>query len=83
MADAASKETLVRMIHPDWTDDEVRIEVQMIYTETGLDLASRARVTLAPPMGSTESLSDEVQELADPATAPSASWLPESGDIEE
>lgn len=83
MADAASKETLVRMIHPDWTDDEVRIEVQMIYTETGLDLASRARVTLAPPMGSTESLSEEVQELADPATAPSASWLPESGDIEE
>ena len=80
MADAASKETLVRMVHPDWSDAEVRTEVRMIYAETGLDLANRARVMLAPPMNSTESISDEIQELADPENAPAAAMLPDSGD---
>lgn len=83
MADAASKETLVRMVHPDWSDDQVKTEVRMIYAETGLDLAARARIALAPPMGSTETLAQEVQELADPATAPSAAWLPETGSTDE
>lgn len=83
MADAASKETLVRMVHPDWSDQEVRTEVQMIYAETGLDLANRARVQIAPPMGSPETIQQEIQELADPSTAPSAAWLPETGDFED
>lgn len=80
MADAASKETLVRMVHPDWSDAEVRAEVRMIYAETGLDLANRARVMLQPPMNSTESISQEIQELADPENAPAAAMLPDSGD---
>lgn len=82
-ADAASKETLVRMVHPDWSDEQVRAEVQMIYAETGLNLASRARIALAPPDGSTETLAQEVQELADPSTAPSAQWLPQMGSIDQ
>lgn len=82
-ADAGSKETLVRMLHPDWSDEEIRAEVRMIYAETGLDLANRARVMLSPPMGSTETLSEEIQELADPSTAPSAAWLQETGSVEE
>jgi hypothetical protein len=79
MADAASKETLVRMVHPDWSEEEVRNEVRMIYAETGLDLANRARVMLQPPMNSTETIAQEIQELADPESAPSAAWL-ETGD---
>jgi hypothetical protein len=82
-ADAASKETLVRMVHPDWSDEEVKTEVRMIYAETGLDLANRARVALAPPMGSTETLADEVQELADASKPPSAAQLQETGPIGE
>lgn len=82
-ADAASKETLVRMVHPDWSDDEVKTEVRMIYAETGLDLANRARVALAPPMGSTETLADEVQELADASQPPTAAQLQETGPIDE
>lgn len=82
-ADAASKETLVRMVHPDWSDDEVKTEVRMIYAETGLDLANRARVSLAPPMGSTETLADEVQELADASKPPTAAQLQETGPIDE
>lgn len=83
MADAASKETLVRMVHPDWSDQEVRAEVAMIYAETGLELAQRARVMLASPMGSTETLSEQVQELADPSQAPSVADLPETGNVED
>lgn len=83
MADAASKETLVRMVHPDWSDEEVRTEVSMIYAETGLSLANRARVMLSSPMGSTESLSEQVQELADPSEAPSVADLPETGSVED
>jgi len=79
-ADAASKETLVRLVHPDWSDEEVRDEVKMIYAETGLDLAGHAKIMLSPPMGSTETLGEEVQELADPSEAPAAADLPETGD---
>lgn len=79
-ADAASKETLVRMVHPDWSDQQVHDEVRMIYAETGLDLANRARVMLQPPMNSTESISQEIQELADPENAPAAALLPDNGD---
>ncbi|MGW3196331.1 phage portal protein [Streptomyces sp. NPDC001118] len=81
-ADAGSKETLVRMLHPDWSDEEIRNEVRMIYAETGLDLANRARVMLQPPMNSTETIAQEIQELADPESAPSAAWL-ETGDTDD
>lgn len=83
MADAASKETLVRTVHPDWSDEEVRSEVRMIYAETGLDLANRARVMLQPPMNSTESISEEIQELADPENAPATALLSDSGDVDD
>jgi hypothetical protein len=81
-ADAASKETLVRMVHPDWGDEEVHREVKMIYAETGLALAGRARITIAPPMNSDETISQEIQELADASKAPAAAQLPEDGDVE-
>ncbi|MEU7366627.1 hypothetical protein AB0B92_13690 [Streptomyces hygroscopicus] len=38
-AEAASKETLVRMQHPDWDDDQVREEVDAIQGETGHDVS--------------------------------------------
>ena len=70
----------MRLVHPDWSDEEVRDEVKMIYAETGLDLAGHAKIMLSPPMGSTETLGEEVQELADPSEAPAAADLPETGD---
>jgi hypothetical protein len=82
-ADAASKETLVRMVHPDWSEAEVQREVRMIYAETGLDLAGRAKITIAPPMNSDETISQEVQELADASQAPAVAELPETGDTDE
>jgi hypothetical protein len=82
-ADAASKETLVRIVHPDWSKEEVDQEVRMIYAETGLSLASRARITIAPPAQSDETISQEVQELAEASKAPSQAQLPETGDIND
>lgn len=35
-AGVASTETLVRMLHPDWTDDQIRAEVEKIREERGL-----------------------------------------------
>lgn len=83
VADIASKETLVRMVHPDWSDAEIQAEVRMIYAETGLTLATRARVTITPPVGSPESISEEIQELTDLSTPPAAAWAPEHGDLQE
>lgn len=79
-ADAASKETLVRLVHPDWSDPEVKAEVRMIYAETGLDMAGHARISLMPPMNSDETIAQEVQELADASQPPSEAQLPEAGD---
>ncbi len=61
-AEAASKATLVQLIHPDWTQEQVDREVTQIFYETGANLAARARVALAAPMG--ESLGEEVEQLA-------------------
>jgi hypothetical protein len=62
---AASKQTLVAMVHPDWTPDQVDEEVLRIRDEEGFDVLGRARVTLTPPMGSTATLGQEVQQIAD------------------
>ena len=79
-ADAASKETLVRMIHPDWTDAEVKAEVRMIYAELGTALLGRARIALSTPPGM--DIAEDVEQLAEPQKAPSAAQLPETGDID-
>lgn len=50
-ADAASKQVIVQYVHPDWTPDQVDEEVARIFQEVGSELAARARVTIAPPMG--------------------------------
>lgn len=67
-AEAASKQTLVQMVHPDWTPDEVDEEVQRIYTELGSDLAARARLTIAAPP--TASIAEDVDQLAEAVTPP-------------
>ena len=63
-ADSASKRTLVAMLHPEWTEEEVRQEVAQILAETGIAMAQHAKIALSAPMG--ETLTDEVSELAQP-----------------
>jgi hypothetical protein len=41
-AEAASRETLVRMVHPDWDDQQVTAEVDKILGETGRSVADPA-----------------------------------------
>jgi hypothetical protein len=65
-ADAASKETLVRTLHPDWDDAEIKREVQAIFSELGTELIGRAKVSLMPTKG--ESLESDVAELASDVT---------------
>lgn len=64
-AEAASKETLVQLIHPDWTPDQVDEEVQRLRSEAGFDILGRARIALSAPQGSTETVGQEVQQIAD------------------
>lgn len=64
-AKAASLQTLVGMVHPEWDEAQVDEEVQRIKDEEGFDVLGRARVTLAPPMGSTATIGQEVQQIAD------------------
>jgi len=66
-AEAASKRTLVMMAHPEWSDAEVDAEVRQIISEIGMDMAGRARIALAAPMG--ETLYQAEQELATPVKA--------------
>jgi len=69
-AEAASKRTLVRMLHPEWADEEVMAEVDQILAETGEAMAAHARIALAAPMG--ETLTDAVTELAQPVNVRAA-----------
>lgn len=64
-AKAASLQTLVGMVHPDWDQEQIDEEVVRIKDEEGFDVLSRARVSLAPPMGSTETIGQEVQDITD------------------
>ena len=66
-AEMLSKRTGVMMAHPDWSTDQVVEEVRAIIEETGLDMAARARIALAAPMG--ETLYQAEQELATPVKA--------------
>lgn len=44
-AKAASTETLVRLVHPDWSDEQVQAEVQRIYAEQGLGMPDLSSIT--------------------------------------
>lgn len=66
-ADAASKQTIVQLVHTDWTPEQVDEEVNRIFDETGAQLAARARVTLAAPMGAT--IQDDISALANSVNA--------------
>jgi hypothetical protein len=52
-AEAASIETAVSMLHPDWTPEDVALEVQRIYAEIDINILSRARMQLSPGPGET------------------------------
>src|SRR6185503_7017373 len=62
-AKAASLQTLVGMVNPDWDEGQVDEEVQRIKDEEGFDVLDRARVSLTPPQGSTETIGQEVQDI--------------------
>jgi hypothetical protein len=61
-AEAASKQVLVAMIHPDWTERDVDEEVSRIYAEIGSEVLGRARITLQGEPG--ESLQQDIADIA-------------------
>lgn len=67
-AEAMSVQVAVETVHPDWTPDDVNEEVQRIYEELGTSAIGRARLTLTPPP--TETLSQDIQELAENVAEP-------------
>lgn len=69
-AHAISRETIVAMIHPDWTPDQVDEEVATLKDELGFSAFARARVTLAEPAGSTADLGQQVQDIQSEITTP-------------
>lgn len=77
-AQAASTETLVAMVHPDWTPDQVAEEVAAIRGELGMELFARARVTLSNPPGLTEDVGQQAADLESSITVPKA---PDLGDV--
>lgn len=62
-AKAASVQTLVQMVHPDWEQDQVDEEVERIKDQEAFDVLGRARMSLAEPMGSTENLGQQIQDI--------------------
>ncbi len=73
-AEAASKRTLVAMAHPEWDDEQISEEVQLILSEVGMEMAAHSRIALAMPPG--ETLTEAEQELA------TRVQVPEQGDPE-
>jgi len=67
-AEAASKQVLVSMIHPDWTAAEVDEEVDRIAEELGWDVLGRARISLMGPQ--TETLGQDISDIAKEVPAP-------------
>lgn len=67
-AEAASKQTLVQMVHPDWTTDQINEEVQRINLEVGTELLTHARIDLAGVMG--EPLGQQIQDIVQPVSVP-------------
>lgn len=73
-AQAASKQTMVAMLHPDWTPQQVQEEVERIRDEAAFDILGRARVMLQAPQDSEATIGQEVQEIEhDITVAPSNS----------
>ena len=70
-AEAASKKTLVAMAHPDWNDEQIAEEVQLIISEVGMEMAAHSRIALAMPPG--ETLTEAEQELATRVQVPDQS----------
>lgn len=67
-AEAASKQTLVQMVHPDWTEDQIDEEVQRINLEVGTELLTHARIDLAGVVG--EPLGQQIQDIVQPVSVP-------------
>ncbi len=47
-AQAASHDTLVRMVHPDWDDDQVAAEVAQIHQEAGTQVPDPMQLGALP-----------------------------------
>jgi hypothetical protein len=60
-AESASIETAVAMVHPDWTPEDVAMEVTRIYQEINIDLLSRAKIMIGGGPG--ESVADDLAEI--------------------
>lgn len=75
-ARAASMETLVAMVHPDWTPDQVAEEVEKIRDEMNFEVLGRARLTLTSPSELGENVGQQLDDVVDapnqPAPAPPA-----------
>lgn len=69
-AQAASLETLVAMVHPDWTPGQVAEEVAAIKDEAGLDLFGRARISLTNPPTMPEGLGQQIQDISSTVITP-------------
>ena len=67
---AASKQTLVQLVHPDWTADQVAEEVAAIKDELGLDLFARARLSLTNPPTLNEDIGQQVQDITGSTITP-------------
>lgn len=70
-AEAASVETAVAMLHPDWKPEDVAAEVQRIYAEMDLTVLSHARIALGgqgvDPVQELTELPAAISGTADPA----------------
>jgi len=69
-AEAASVETAVQTMHPDWKPEQVAAEVGRIYDETSISMLGRARVAIGATPG--ESLPQELAEIPDAVGAATA-----------
>lgn len=81
-AKAASRETLVAMVHPDWTAQQIDEEVARIRDESALEVLERARVTLAPPATSTATIGEDVLDIEAAVDLPTGP-LPAQGSTQQ
>jgi A118 family predicted phage portal protein len=80
-AQAASLETKVTMVHPDWTKDQVAEEVAAIRDQLGMDLFNRARLTLSNPMNNPQDIGQQVQDIEGEIVTPTDSNLIGASDV--
>lgn len=78
-AQAASTETLVAMVHPDWTPDQVAEEVAAIRDEVGMELFGRARLTLSSPPALGENVGQQIEDISSQVKMPNNPDLVASG----